>query len=380
MSVGGSVVAAPARFDFGLAVLVATLALIEVAAAPPPESELLAVASALGTTLPIAWRSSAPAAAAIAASIALALAVALGTDTDQPTITTFAPLVSLFALGEHGSRRELLGTGGLCVVILTTTGVWGDFGKAILAFSLAIGSLSVGAAVRVLNFETDILETEVSALRGEQEQRTRAAVAAERQRISRELHDVIGHSISVMGIQAGAVRRVLPPELEREREMLEAIERTGRDSVTEMHRLIGLLANENGASTPGAAALARLAALADDVRAAGLEVELELGEGLDEISPGRALAGYRIVQEALTNVLKHAPGSHVAVSVRREGTELEIQVVNSRSGAPTSEIPDGGRGLIGMRERSALYGGRFEAGPTADGGFRVAAAFPAEQA
>jgi signal transduction histidine kinase len=232
-----------------------------------------------------------------------------------------------------------------------------------------------------MSFETEVLEARVGTLQEEQQRRAREAVAAERERISRELHDVVGHSISVMGIQAGAVRRVLPPEFEREREMLEAIERTGRDSVGEMRRLIDLLRSSD--STPDGAqpTLARVNALVEDVRRAGLDIELEHAADLGDLPPGRALAGYRIVQEALTNALKHAPGAHVAVRIARSASDVEIEVCGDpdpQAGSAAAE--GGGRGLIGMRERAALYGGTLEAGPTPDGGFRVRARLPAEGA
>jgi signal transduction histidine kinase len=184
-----------------------------------------------------------------------------------------------------------------------------------------------------------------------------------------------------MGIQAGAVRRVLPPEFQREREMLAAIEHTGRDSVGEMQRLIDLLRAADDA--PGAVlpTLTRVNVLVEEVRRAGLDVDLELSGELGDLPPGRALAGYRIVQEALTNALKHAPGAHVAVRIRRSASHVEIEIQGAAD--PNADLPPGptgGRGLIGMRERAAFYGGTLEAGPTPAGGFRVAAKLPAEGA
>jgi signal transduction histidine kinase len=372
--------ATPLRFDAVLAALVAGLALLDVVAERPPEPAGIAVFAALGTTLPIAWRSVAPGTAALVATLSLGVAVTLGSASDQPTVTAFAPLIALFALGEHGTTRTLSRAGPLCVLAWTAFGVFQhDAGATLLGFCGSIGTIAVGRAVRVMSFETEVLEAQVGTLQETQELRAREAVAAERERISRELHDVIGHSISVMGIQAGAVRRVLPPEFEREREMLEAIERTGRDSVGEMQRLIDLLRAADG--VPGAAmpTLMRVNALVDEVRRAGLDVELEISGELGDIPPGRALAGYRIVQEGLTNALKHAPGARVVVRIRRSASGVEIEIEGAAD--PTARVPYGplgGRGLIGMRERAALYGGTLEASPTPDGGFRVAAKLPAE--
>jgi signal transduction histidine kinase len=370
----------PQPFDVAMAAVVAALALGDaLVLEPPPEPAAIAVLGALVTTLPIAWRSVAPAGAAVLASLGFLLVVAVGSADQQPTVTWFAPLITVFALGEQGSARALRWAGPVCVLAWSATGVFeNDVGATAFGFFGAIGAIAVGRAVRVMGFETEVLEKQVGTLQEERERLAREAVAAERERISRELHDVIGHSISVMGIQAGAVRRVLPADLEREREMLLAVERAGRDSVGEMRRLIDLLRSPG--DTPDAAppTLARIGVLVDDVRRAGLHVELELEGALDDVPPGRALAGYRIVQEALTNALKHAPGARVDVRVARRASEVEIEV----RGTPDPQLPpteeSGGQGLIGMRERAALYGGTLEAGPTLDGGFRVLAMLPVE--
>jgi signal transduction histidine kinase len=240
---------------------------------------------------------------------------------------------------------------------------------------MSAGAILVGRAVRTISFETEVLEARVGSLEEDQERLAREAVATERERISRELHDVIGHSISVMGVQAGAIRRVLPPQFEKEREMLLAIERTGRESVDEMRRLIDLLSAEDGAGDGALPTLARVQALVAEVRRAGLEVELHASEDLADLPPGRSLAGYRIVQEGLTNALKHAPQSRVVVDIRRSASDVEIEI-RSASGAADGTGAGGGRGLIGMRERAALYGGTFSAGRTADGGFRVMTKLP----
>ena len=371
-------VATPLRFDVGLAALVAALALVDAALERPDEAPAVAVAAALVTTLPIAWRTASPAPAALIATLGFLFAVALGTPQDQPAVTTFAPLITLFGLGEHGSQRALRTAGTVCVLAWSTAGVWdGDPGSSVFGLCVSAGAILIGRAVRAISFETDVLEARVGSLQEDQERLAREAVIAERERISRELHDVIGHSISVMGIQAGAVRRVLPPELAGEREMLEAIERTGRDSVEEMQRLIDLLRAGDDAPDAALPTLARVAALVEDVRRAGLDVELEMGDDLAEVPPGRSLAGYRIVQEALTNALKHAPDSRVFVRVERSASDVEIEVLSAaRAGANGAPRLSGGRGLIGMRERAALYGGTFGAGPTPDGGFRIVTTLP----
>jgi signal transduction histidine kinase len=371
----------PQRRDFGLAFGVAVIALIDVAVDRPPEPVGIAVAAALATSLPLAWRSLAPTVAALVPIGALLLASVLGSSESQPTVTTFAPLIGLFALGEHGTPKALLWAGPACVLLSLSFGaVEGDAGATTFGFFLSVGTIAVGRAVRAMAFETDLLEAKVGTLEQEQERRTREAIADERARIARELHDVVGHSISLMGIQAGAVRRVLPPGLERERELLQTIERTGRDSVAEMRRLIELLraAGEVPDSAPPTLALA--GELVDEMRRAGLTVDLAVVGDLDGLPPGRGLAGYRVLQEALTNALKHAPGAPVSVRIRRSvaGIELEIESGPGPARRPPSATP-GGHGLIGMHERVTFYDGELTAGPTPDGGFRVRAWLPEEE-
>ena len=195
----------------------------------------------------------------------------------------------------------------------------------------------------------------VMAERARQAERDQAAaaeraVAEERQRIARELHDVIAHSVSVMTVQAGAVRRLLKPEQEKERAALEAVESTGREALTEMRRLVGLLREQGAmpefAPQPG---MGTIDELLDGVRAAGLPVELEVAGAPRELPPGVDLAAYRVVQEALTNALKYAGPAHAWVAVTWHDDELELEIANDGKG--DGDGSGGGHGLAGMRER-----------------------------
>jgi signal transduction histidine kinase len=367
----------PRPADAGLAVMLAVAAVVEIVVSPPPEPAGVATVVALAATLPLAWRSTLPVAAALVPSAAVLLSTAVGSADSQPTITTFAPLIGVFALGEHASRRALAFAGPVCVLMWAATGiVGGDAGHTLLGGLGSVTTIAVGRAARSMVFETEVLEAKVDTLEQEQDARTRAAVAQERTRIARELHDVIGHSISLMGIQAGAVRRVLPPVLDRERELLLAIEHTGRDSVAEMRRLIELLRGTDEPQGTALPTLSRVGELVADLRRAGLAVDLTVSGDVESLSPGRALAAYRIVQEALTNALKHAPGGRVEVAIARTGGAVTIDVHGEPEPAGPQPSPGKGQGLIGMRERVALYDGTFAAGPTPEGGFRVHASLP----
>ena len=201
------------------------------------------------------------------------------------------------------------------------------------------------------------------------------AVAEERQRIARELHDVVAHSVSVMTVQAGAVRRLLHPDQERERLALEAIEATGREALTEMRRLVGLLRDQS--ATPDFApqpSMRAIDVLLGTVRESGLPVDLVVEGTPAELPPGVDLAAYRVIQEALTNALKYAGPARACVTVRWKRGELALEVANDGTSEPGGD--GGGHGLVGLRERVSLVGGTIESGPKEGGGFVVTAHLP----
>ncbi|HVM17271.1 MAG TPA: histidine kinase [Gaiellaceae bacterium] len=216
-------------------------------------------------------------------------------------------------------------------------------------------------------------EARARILELEREAEARAAVAEERARIARELHDVIAHSVSVMTVQAAGVRRLLKPDQEREREALEAIEQTGRAALAEMRRMLGVLRQPTEeppalAPQPG---LANLESLVAQVRDAGLPVELRVTGERPELPPGIELSAYRVVQEALTNALQHAGPARAVVDVRYTGDAIELEIANDGR----TQANGHGHGLLGMRERVLLCGGSVEAGPSRRG-YAVRARIP----
>jgi signal transduction histidine kinase len=202
-----------------------------------------------------------------------------------------------------------------------------------------------------------------------------SAVTEERARIARELHDVVGHSVSVMTVQASAVRRLLRPEQQREREALLIVEQTGREALAEMRRMVGVLRRpEEAPALAPQPSLEHLGKLVEQAREAGLPVDLRVeGEPLP-LPAGLDLTAYRLVQEGLTNALKHARAERAQVLVRYSDGDIEVTVSDDGQGAGSGD--GGGHGLVGMRERVAVYGGELEAGPRPEGGYRLRAKLP----
>jgi signal transduction histidine kinase len=209
----------------------------------------------------------------------------------------------------------------------------------------------------------------------EREERARAAVADERARIARELHDVVGHSVSVMTVQASGVRRLLRPDQEREREALLIVERTGREALAEMRRMVGVLRRpEEAPALAPQPSLEHLDRLVEQAREAGLPVDLRVQGDAVELPAGVDLTAYRLVQEGLTNAIKHARASRAEVLVNYG--EGAIEVIVSDDGTGVGNGDGSGHGLVGMRERVSVYGGELDAGPKPGGGYRLRAKLP----
>jgi signal transduction histidine kinase len=228
----------------------------------------------------------------------------------------------------------------------------------------------------------------VRVLEAERETATRLAVARDRARIAQELHDVVTHSVSVMVVQAGAARTVLDAAPDRAREALRSVEAGGRAALSELRHAMGLLTMAGDAAEPTAdlapdlapqPGLDQLPALAGRVRDAGVPVELAVTGTPAPLPPGVDLAAYRVVQEALTNALKHAAGAAVRIDVEHRPGELRLEVSDSGGAALPAARLGGGRGLLGLRERLAVYGGSLHAGARPTGGYRVRAVIPVEQ-
>jgi signal transduction histidine kinase len=236
----------------------------------------------------------------------------------------------------------------------------------------------LGRWVRQRRHRTEDLERHAAALAADREALAREAVADERARIAREMHDAVAHSVSVMVLQAGAAEQVLAASPERARESLMTIQDTGREAIVELRRMLGLLRDPVAdASLAPQPSVGRLDALLEQVRAAGLPVELTVEGEPRRLPPGIDRSAYRIVQEGLTNTLKHAGPAHASVRLRYGDRALELEVLDDGRGSGGTS--GGGFGLLGMRERAALYGGVLAADARPDGGYALRARLPLER-
>jgi signal transduction histidine kinase len=311
---------------------------------------------------------------------AITLGAALGNVllTDSPTLPA-GVVVSLYTVAAHCERktslRAALATGVLLVPSIFITPSGGDGAPLIFpAAALLAIAWVLGDNLRTRRAYLRAVEDRAERLERERERDARQAAADEQARIARELHDVIAHNVSVMVVQAAAAGDVFDAQPEKAREALASIEHTGREALTELRRLLGAVRTQDGkVPQPG---LGQLPDLLEQVRAAGLEIDLTTEGERRQLPLGIDLSAYRIVQEALTNTLKHAAARRAEVVVRYSEDELAIDVLDDGRG-PTAN-GDQGQGLIGMRERVALYDGHLATGPRAEGGFAVSARFPLE--
>jgi signal transduction histidine kinase len=291
------------------------------------------------------------------------------------------------------ARRPVLALGILTVVAAalgvsfaeSTPGIPSSLAPFVLLLPVGLAGITLRAA----RLRAEAYQQRAEALAREQDQATTAAVAKERARIARELHDVVSHHVSVMTIQAGAAAKVLDSNPNLARGAMVAVESSGRETMAELRQLLGVLspsADEGGATRPVAVlddgeplepqpGLAQIPGLVESVRAAGQPVRVGVPDGL-ELPVAIGLAAYRVVQEALTNALRYAPGARTSVTVEVDGAELVVNVSNEAPRSPSLDGTGAGTGLVGLAERVRLYGGTLAARPMVGGGFVVHARMP----
>jgi signal transduction histidine kinase len=296
---------------------------------------------------------------------------------------SFAVVIYVYTVAAHRPRRVSLA--GLAATEALLGLVWlarprliGDGGTLVVDGLIMAAGWWLGDGARRRQEAVVTAQQRAAELERAREELARRAVTEERLRIARELHDVVAHSMSIIAVQSGVGVHVLDSRPEEARKALVAVEATSRQALVEMRRLLGVLRQEaepRGSLAP-APGLAEVEALAVEVARAGVRVEVRIEGTPTQLPAGLDLSAYRIVQEALTNVVRHAGPATARVAVRYAPGQVAVEVVDDGRGA--NDQGGGGHGIAGMRERAALYGGTLEAGPLPGGGFRVAASLPVE--
>jgi len=353
-------------------------ALTEALAASGPGPLAGRVAFAVVVTVPLAVRRQAPELVVIvvsAATLAWALAVSVP-QTGTAPLPSF--LLAAFSVACYARRAGLAVAGGLVlfVVLLVVVGSGFYSGSGMGVHDLVILVVFLGGAWTAGWLVRQRAAQARRAL-AESGEVARSAVTEERTRIARELHDVVAHSVSIIAVQAGAAEELLELDPELARAHIASVRRTAREALTEMRRVLDVLRTDEPGYAPQPG-LARLPDLLDEVRAAGVPVELiEQGER-PRLPPGIDLVAFRVAQESLTNVRKHAPGAPTRLLLRYDAKSLQLEVANAPAALAASGngTGRGGHGLIGMRERVHLFGGSIEAQPTGEGGFCVHVVLP----
>jgi signal transduction histidine kinase len=368
----------PSAADPLLAAAVAGLCVAQLLAArgPARPADLLGAVLLVLLCAPLAVRRRHPR-SVLAALLAVALAYVLSGYAQPPL---GLPLVlAVYTVGTRYGPRASAGVLGLTVAVLGVAfavdpAAPGAVDLVVTLLSLA-AAWGVGASVRLRRRQLELLQEREVLREQARREAARRAVADERLRIARELHDVVAHSMSVVAVQSAVAAQVLESRPQLAADALAAISTSSRDALAELRRLLGVL--RSGDDTPDglepAAGLADLPALAERVREAGVDVELAVTGDPAAVPAGAGLTAYRIVQEALTNTVRHAgPGTRARVAVACGAGCVDLEVTDDGAGAPVVGPVGSGRGLVGMRERVEVFGGELDAGP--DGaGWRVAA-------
>jgi signal transduction histidine kinase len=344
-----------------------------------PGPKLVTVPLAVLIAASVAVRRRHPLAAPVLVMVAFAVLFVLAAPQTNVALA-IAYLCALYAVAVWTGTRGFLA--GSAVLGLTSSvaqlGPRGSVDNAV-TFTVVplVAMLIARRAVRDRQLRAEALAARAEALEREQELRAHEAVAEERARIARELHDLVAHNVSLMVVQAGAERHALPEDQVTTREVLGSIEQAGRQALVEARRLLGMLRRKDDREElEPQPSIDQIDALVERVERAGLPVALQVEGEQAPLPAGVDLCAYRVVQEALTNALKHAGPARAEVVLRFGARALDIEVRDDGLGAAVPNGDGAGHGLIGMRERVALYGGQLDAGPRRCGGFEIRARLP----
>ncbi|MFJ9154998.1 sensor histidine kinase [Streptomyces sp. NPDC102270] len=333
-----------------------------------------------GLVLPLLWRRRTPAGAFGVIAVVFVLQWSLG----AAMRADIALFVALYSLALHGRLRQLpwacaVMAGAMVLVAVRASSVVSVWDALFFLLSTATAALAVGMVVRIRRAQLAGLRERAARLEVERDQRSRLATATERTRVAREMHDIVGHNLSVIITLAGAGAYAADLQPERGKEALQLIGDTGRHALGELRRVLGVLREAVDGSPDGPElspqpGIADIDALCAKVRTAGLEVVYRTYGDVDTLDSGVQLTVYRIIQEALTNTLKHADsGTRVHLAILVEDSRLTIRALDTGPATPSGPPNEEGHGLVGMRERAVLFGGTVSAGPTDGGGWSVEA-------
>jgi signal transduction histidine kinase len=356
----------PLLVDWALVLLVLT---VHVGDALSRDAKVLGLGFALLQAVPLAARRRWP-----VPVLALVAAGAVGATLIHRAEVPLALFIAVYTVAAHADRRRSAWATAAAIVAMAIAFASVDsFGYPALVVFAAAWILGDNMRTRRAYFAE--LEDKADRLEREREANARRAAAEEQARIARELHDVIAHNVSVMTVQAAAAHDVFDADPDGAREALGSIEKTGRAALTELRRLLGSVGDGGRPELTPQPGLDAVDELVDQVRRAGLDVRLSVEGSRPALPAALDLSAYRVVQEALTNTLKHASARRAWVDIRYADAEVGVYVRDDGVG-PSEPNGTSGRGLVGMRERVELFGGELEVGPSAAGGYAVAAHFP----
>ena len=358
---------------------------------PPTVNTFLSATLVALAIIPLIWRRLFP--SAVLLIIAIAHVSLLALNIPEMNFAGMTSMVAIFSAAAYGGHRRNLAclvciiaiTGGIIYALMFSGTIAAPVSQILFSTTTLIFNLLIflaiwwlGNTIRISREQTSQLRESTEQLVREREENARRAVLDERVRIARELHDVLAHHVSVMGIQAGAARQVLKQYPEKALKSLSLIETSSRQAVSELYRLLGLLRDEKQVETftaqPGLQQLEKLVA---DMQSSGLQVEVKIDGEKHEIPQIVDLSAYRILEEALTNTLKHAGATKATINMNYQNNMLLLDISdNGRGTVNDSKTVSGGKGLIGMRERVNLLNGDFWAGNGPNGGYLVKVKLP----
>ena len=370
-----------ALLDVAVPVLLAVLTLVQLLTDEPRPNTALVTVCALAAVLPLAVRRRAPLPVTLVVCAGVVGQVAVSEGVPATFASFVAVMICVYTLLRHADPRSI--AAGLAVVAVAVaataalearTAPFEPFEVVYPLFYFGVAG-GLGAFVRQRALRLSAVEDRAAALEGELQREAELAAAEERARIARELHDVVAHGLSLMVVQAEAAEEMLTRSPEAAVLPLHRVQDTGRQALAEMRRLLGVLRTTDAGppSTVPQPSLRRIPELVREAADVGLAVDVTVTGDPMDLAPGRELAAFRIVQEALTNTRRHAHATRACVRLDYTPAELRIEVTDDGRGRTGTHA---GHGLVGMRERAALYGGTLDVGPATAGGFRVTAVLP----